>query len=289
MFNFMLALNPDGVSRVNASIDHLALSEQLHRPDQAPIAIGVAAPPFLAWCRHLQAEHGAEARLEDTAALLGNTVARQHVDPKKMPELRASWLRAWNGIGARADDATFNALVAGYGEQHRSYHTVQHLHECIKQFDAVQGLALNAAEVETALWFHDAIYDVKRADNEERSAEWASTAARHAGVADATVERIRSMVMVTKHTGAPDVPDEQLLVDIDLSILGANKERFAEYERQIREEYSFVPGWLFRRKRRAILRSFLDRPRIYATAHFHEQLEATARENLQLAIGSGRA
>jgi predicted metal-dependent HD superfamily phosphohydrolase len=47
-----------------------------------------------------------------------------------------------------------------------------------------------------------------------------------------------------------------------------------------------VPGFLFRRKRRAILRSFLDRPRIYSTPHFNASLEQAARKNLQRAVGA---
>jgi predicted metal-dependent HD superfamily phosphohydrolase len=201
-------------------------------------------------------------------------------------ELRASWDRAWKGIGAGTDgDETYDALVARYGETHRKYHTLQHLRECLGLFESVAGLASRAAEVELALWFHDAIYEVKRADNEERSAEWAKEAVARRGASGDVALRIHSLVMVTRHTGVPTRADEQLLVDIDLSILGANEQRFAEYERQIREEYSFVPGWLFKRKRRAILRSFLDRPRIYGTQHFHDALDAAARANLRRAIG----
>ena len=36
--------------------------------------------------------------------------------------------------------------------------------------------------------------------------------------------------------------DEQLLVDIDLAILGADTARFAEYQTQIRREYAHVPA-----------------------------------------------
>lgn len=78
---------------------------------------------------------------------------------------------------------------------------------------------------------------------------------------------------------------QSLLVDIDLAILGALPERFAQYEQQIREEYAYVPGWLFRRKRKAILQSFLDRPRLYGTAHFHAELDQRARSNLAAAVG----
>jgi predicted metal-dependent HD superfamily phosphohydrolase len=205
-------------------------------------------------------------------------------------DLPASWVRAWRGIGSCTDgDATYHALVARYGEPHRKYHTLQHLRECLGLFESVRRLASSPAEVEVALWFHDAIYDVERHDNEAQSAAWARTVILEAGASSQVAEHIHSLVMVTRHTGSPTEADQQLLVDIDLSILGAGKERFAEYERQIREEYAHVPIGLFERKRREILRSFLGRPRIYGTAHFHGALEALARENLRLAIGDPAA
>lgn len=202
-------------------------------------------------------------------------------------DLGASWLRAWRGIGATGDgNALFQTLLASYSEPHRKYHTIQHLSECLSAFEQARQLAPHPAEVETALWFHDAIYDVRRSDNEERSAQWAEAELEAAGVPTGTTGLVSSLVLVTKHTAVPITQDEQVLVDIDLGILGASEQRFAEYERQIRDEYAFVPDLLFRRKRRAILKSFLQRSRIYSTAHFHAVLEQAARSNLRRAVGA---
>lgn len=202
-----------------------------------------------------------------------------------MLSLQSSFERAWRDIGAKSSGSSlYEELVASYGEPHRRYHSVQHLTECLQTFDVVRLLAGRPAEVELALWFHDAIYDVKRGDNEERSADWAKRELASAAVPEEAVARVHALVMVTRHTGMPNSADQQLLVDIDLSILGAPQERFAEYEQQIRDEYSFVPSWIFRRKRREILRSFIDRPRIYSTDHFHLLLEQRARENLRRAV-----
>ena len=203
-----------------------------------------------------------------------------------MIDARQSWARAWRGIGAVDDGvAVRDALLAAYAEPHRKYHTLQHLHECLDLLAPATAAAARPCEVEVALWFHDAIYDVRRSDNEERSADWASAAVAAAGVAAAIVERIRSLVLATKHTGSPGSDDERLLVDIDLAILGAPAQRFAEYERQIRAESSWVPQPLFDEKRGAILRSFLDRERIFATPLFHSRFEAAARVNLARAVG----
>lgn len=203
-----------------------------------------------------------------------------------------SWRRAWSalvgpGAGTNGPDgiALRDELLAGYAEPQRHYHTQQHLEECLALLEQVRDLAEHPEEVEMALWFHDAIYDVKGSGNEERSAEWAHRALTSAGAAAAAAERVRQLVLVTRHDGVPGNVDEQVLVDIDLAILGAERPRFDEYERQIRNEYAFVPGFLFRRKRRQILRTFLDRPVLYSTAMLRERLEARARENLRRAIG----
>lgn len=106
--------------------------------------------------------------------------------------------------------------------------------------------------------------------------------------ADAAVQgRVERLIMATKHDAAEpaaDAPDQQLLVDIDLAILGAAPERFAEYGRQVRAEYGWVPGLVYRTKRKAVLKSFLARPRLYGTAHFRERYEAQARRNLAAAV-----
>ena len=91
-----------------------------------------------------------------------------------MSDLIASWNRAWQGLDAIGDGSTtYAALLARYSEPHRHYHTMQHLAECLDAFSSVASLAEHPAELEFALWFHDAIYDVKRSDNEEQSALWA--------------------------------------------------------------------------------------------------------------------
>ncbi len=203
-----------------------------------------------------------------------------------------SWRRAWStliGPGAGTGDldgiALRDELLTCYVEPQRRYHTQQHLEECLALLEQVRDLPERPEEVEMALWFHDAIYDVKGSGNEERSAEWAHRALVAAGVAPTVAERVRQLVLVTRHDGVPGNVNEQVLVDIDLAILGAERPRFDEYERQIRDEYAFVPGFLFRRKRRQILRTFLDRPVLYSTAMLRERLEARARENLRRAIG----
>jgi predicted metal-dependent HD superfamily phosphohydrolase len=175
-------------------------------------------------------------------------------------------------------------LARCYQEPHRHYHTLQHLNECLGKLEPVLGLAANAGEVELALWFHDAIYDVQRQDNELRSGIWARDAALAGGVTPQSAQSIHDLVMATRHDAIPAAPDARLVVDVDLSILGAAAPLFDEYERQIRQEYNWVPSLIFKQKRCAILREFLGRPRIFSTDCFHNALEHNARENLQRSI-----
>jgi predicted metal-dependent HD superfamily phosphohydrolase len=198
----------------------------------------------------------------------------------------ASWRAAWQALGAAPNDALRAALLARYAEPHRAYHTQQHLAECLALCDEFRALAGRPAEVEIALWFHDAVYDVHRHDNEAVSAEWARAALLDAGASPDVAGRVEALVLATRHSAAPATADEQLLVDIDLAILGAAPARFAEYEAQIRVEYGFVPPAVFNGKRGAILAGFLARPALYGTAALHARFEAAARANLRQAIAS---
>ncbi|HTH80710.1 MAG TPA: N-methyl-D-aspartate receptor NMDAR2C subunit [Ramlibacter sp.] len=201
-----------------------------------------------------------------------------------MIDLR-SWSAFWQELGARdGGDDLHRRLVACWSEKHRYYHTLQHLRECFEQFDAARADAARPAEIAVAIWFHDAFYEPRRDDNEERSAVWARQAASDAGIAQATAQRLYDLVLATKHDAMPDDPDARVLVDIDLSILGAPDERFDESDVQVRREYAHVPEAEWKIGRKRVLKSFLDRPRLYGTERFYGQLEVQARKNLQRAL-----
>jgi len=199
-------------------------------------------------------------------------------------DLQTSWSAAWHDLRLPAPDGVLDALVARWDEPHRRYHTLQHLRECLALFDEVRARAARPGEVAIALWFHDAIYDTRRHDNEAASAAWARRVLEAAGAAADVADRVDALILATRHSQVLATGDERLLVDIDLAILGAAPARFAEYERQIRDEYGFVPEPVFREKRAEVLRSFLARPALFSTAALAARLEATARVNLAGAI-----
>lgn len=197
---------------------------------------------------------------------------------------RERWYQLMRGLRLGDNDATFDALCAAYDEPHRHYHTQRHIEDCLRQFDLLRELAQDAAAVELAIWFHDAIYDPYRTDNESRSASWAQRFLGESGAITSRADAVFRLILVTRHDAVPQDRDAALLVDVDLSILGADAMRYEEFERQVRREYRWVPGYLFRRKRREILSSFLQRDRIFYTVEFRHRLESRARENLRNAI-----
>jgi predicted metal-dependent HD superfamily phosphohydrolase len=193
----------------------------------------------------------------------------------------ARWQSGWELLGKPApDDSALASLLAEYGSSDRFYHTLKHLGECLDLAEEAVDLAERPGEVTIALWFHDVVYDTRRSDNESRSADWAEAVLMQAGAATAEAERIRELILATRHTDLPAPGDAALTVDIDLAILGAPPVRFAEYEIQIHREYAWVPELVFRPTRARILQGFLDRKRIYTTAAFAERFEAQARANL---------
>ena len=196
------------------------------------------------------------------------------------------WLNLMAALQLGGNEATGQALLTAYGEPHRHYHTAQHLDDCLLKLDAVAGLAKDAAEIEVALWFHDAIYNPLKGGNELASAKWAKRFLTEAGSAQARAESVYALVMATQHAVPAATDDAKLLVDIDLSILGADESDYETFEQNVRKEYRWVPYFLYRKKRREILQSFLDRPYIYEKEHFRKKFEANARKNLRLAIAT---
>jgi len=182
-------------------------------------------------------------------------------------------------------------LLARYREAHRHYHNAAHILDCLDQLALYQTAAPDAApspDIAVSLFYHDVIYDPRAVDNEEQSAQFAW---RHLAphLPPEQIEAITRLVRATDHRHPPVQADEQLIVDVDLSILGRDAATFDAYDRAIRAEYAHVPADAYRAGRSQVLQHFLSRPHLYYTPWFLEQYEATARVNLQQALQRLRA
>jgi predicted metal-dependent HD superfamily phosphohydrolase len=144
-------------------------------------------------------------------------------------------------------------------------------------------LADQPAEVEFAIWFHDAVYDTHQSDNEEQSAVLASSYLVKNDVHLDVVKRVEEMIVATKNHGST-TSDGALLLDVDLGILGAPSDIFERYDAQIRKEYEWIPLPDYKRGRAEILKSFLNRDAIFTTEYFQANYEARARSNLKRKI-----
>ena len=186
-------------------------------------------------------------------------------------------------INALCTPAIFEALAAAYRHPSRHYHTGVHIAACLTELESVQQLAVRPDEMAVAIWFHDAVYDTRRVDNEERSAAWAANYLTDAGASQDVVQRISAMILATKTHDAHDA-ESALMVDIDLHILGSPPPFFEVYDRAIRQEYAWVPESDYRGKRAEVLQAFLRRDAIFRTQTLHARYEAQARQNLRRKI-----
>ena len=172
-------------------------------------------------------------------------------------------------------------LAAAYAEPARHYHGLAHIDALQRWLTRWEHLARDAHLIDAAIWFHDAIYDTQRSDNERRSAELARTELAAIGWAPASVERVAALVLATEHHVADaDDTDAWLFLDLDLSVLAQSSEPYAAYRAGVRAEYAWVDDSRYRNARAAVLRSFLTRDAIYRTPELHAAWEAAARANL---------
>ena len=204
--------------------------------------------------------------------------------------LAESWDLAWSALGRPAPAGLQAELMRAWSEPHRHYHDQRHLRECLALWSRwshgsrSRDQGERPGEVAIALWFHDAIYNPQASGSEQNSAAWAARSLSRAGLTSEAAQRVHDLVMATRHDVEVTGPDAQLLVDIDLAILGSPPKRFEQYDQDVRKEYAWVPGFRYRSGRAFVLQGFLQRPRLYHGQAAVALLEAQARINLAAAL-----
>lgn len=194
------------------------------------------------------------------------------------------WLTLMSGMGLPPSLECFQALISAYTEKHRFYHTTDHIDAMLKHLDSSNDLSEYPRELELAIWFHDAIYKPFSSTNELDSANWARKFLLGNNYDTNSIERIHNLIMATLHNGDIKTKEAMLMVDIDLTILGAPKAIYDEFEQNIRKEYKLVPSIVYRSKRKELLNFFLSMESIYNTEYFRDKFEEAARSNIQRAV-----
>lgn len=185
--------------------------------------------------------------------------------------------------------ARIAALQERYAEPHRHYHTWAHIGQMLELYETVETKCAHREAVLYAIYYHDAIYKVPSTTNEEESADLFEAEASDHIDAD-TLTTAKRLIIATKVHAIPDgmpegeVHDCQYFLDIDMSITGMESEAYREYAQKIRKEYAVIPDAMYAAGRIQILKSFLEKERIFLTDSFRQQYEEQARENVTAEI-----
>jgi predicted metal-dependent HD superfamily phosphohydrolase len=172
-------------------------------------------------------------------------------------------------------------LVRRYGHITRIYHDLRHLESVLGWIDELGSEADDPRLVRLAAWYHDAVYDVRRDDNEAASADLAaSTLPVYDFDDDETGEVARLVRLTATHAIEPGDRNGAVLCDADLAVLAGTPDEYSAYRDAVRLEFRHVPDTAFVRGRSDLLRRLLNHDHLFATELGRREWEPRARENV---------
>jgi predicted metal-dependent HD superfamily phosphohydrolase len=155
------------------------------------------------------------------------------------------------------------ALVEAWSQPHRRYHGLAHLAAVLGLVGELAAAATDPDAVRLAAWYHDVVYDPRRDDNEQVSAERARAGLRGLVDDDRVAEVARLVLLTAGHDPQPGDADGAVLCDADLAVLAGPPEAYAGYASAVREEYGHLPDEVFVAGRIAVLEHLLALPELY--------------------------
>ncbi|MGY1591177.1 HD domain-containing protein [Geodermatophilus sp. SYSU D00708] len=181
------------------------------------------------------------------------------------------------------------AVVAAWSEPHRRYHDLAHLAAVLGLVGELAEAASDPDAVRLAAWYHDVVYDPRRGDNEQVSAERARAGLRGLVPDERVAEVVRLVLLTAGHDPAPDDANGAVLCDADLAVLAGPPAAYAAYASAVREEYGHLPDAEFTAGRIAVLEHLLALPRLYRLPAVADGWTPRARANLTAELSLLRA
>ena len=202
-------------------------------------------------------------------------------------ELRVAWQRH---LGTSPVAGTwFDEVLGAYRAEGRHYHGVRHVGWVVRHVEtiAVDHPVDDLAATVAAAFFHDAVYDPTRHDNEAESAAMAARAVGEIGWVGPVCRHVAELVLATAGHDVQGVDrDTAVLLAADLAVLAAEPSRYADYTTAVRREYAHVDDSAWRTGRSAVLRTLLDRPHLFAPELALDDWERRARANITSELAS---
>jgi predicted metal-dependent HD superfamily phosphohydrolase len=181
------------------------------------------------------------------------------------------------------------AVVAAWSEPHRRYHDLAHLAAVLGLVGELTGAATDPDAVRLAAWYHDVVYDPRRGDNEQISAERARAGLRGLVPSERVEEVVRLVLLTAGHDPAPEDANGAVLCDADLAVLAGPPEAYAAYASAVREEYGHLSDAEFTAGRTAVLEHLLALPALYRLPAVAGEWTPRARANLAAELSLLRA
>ena len=143
-------------------------------------------------------------------------------------------------------------------------------------------------EIQYAIWFHDAIYNVYSKTNEKDSA---ALFLQYTKQHDLSINEqlVQDLILGTEKHEIIDAyyaEEHKIMNDIDFSILGESWRVYDQYCYQIQNEYRHIPPAILKEARINFLRSLLKRDKIFQTEYFFATKEIDARKNIKMEINN---
>ncbi|MEJ2294263.1 MAG: hypothetical protein P8Y23_05790 [Candidatus Lokiarchaeota archaeon] len=181
----------------------------------------------------------------------------------------------------------YKIIEKRYDSSNRHYHNLTHINLMLSEVKRFENRIDDYDSVLFAIWFHDIIYDPLKGDNEERSAECARKFLVKINYEKNRIRKIEELILRTKdHTiqNCNENYDLNLFLDLDLLILGMEREQYVKYAKNVKKEYHFVPDDIYNKEREKILNQYLNSQFIYKTKKFRDLYEKQARNNIKYEI-----
>jgi predicted metal-dependent HD superfamily phosphohydrolase len=197
-----------------------------------------------------------------------------------MKEIFTQLLQKYTGNQIMMDELWLE-IETNYSNKKRHYHNLTHLSNLLREITEVKNKIQNWDILLFTLFYHDAIYNTRKSDNEEKSAELAEKRMKELNVPDGMIQLCKSQILATKSHVVSENLDTNYFTDADLSVLGKDWDTYETYCKNIRKEYSIYPALVYNPGRKKVLNHFLSMPRIFKTDWFYQLYEKQAKINLK--------